>query len=204
MLDLLGHGIQFDAVIHGDMGSLTLSRSREPGPRALVTGCNPSDANHHKNDPTSSPKVCRELVESIEAGRYDISDDLWIDHVVEEIQTSEGPYPDLVLGQNWIRCSEASAGTRQAQGGVGRKTLDLEGCIVTDGTIPAVSGYKVKRNVEQPTSDDDSRGTGRAIPAQSAGGEALRPPERSCYMPLLHAQQAQELYSASSFLRDQG
>lgn len=151
MLDLLGHGVEFDAVFHGDHCRLTLSRRWGPGPIAYVIGCNPSDASHLKEDPTSRwmtrwfqeygyggydlgnlypfisphPKVCRQLVDSIETGRWDIRDDLhhvnlphvvakakaahkvfvcwgaiawdvdWINHVVEEIQSGEGPYPDL-------------------------------------------------------------------------------------------------------------
>lgn len=151
MLDFLGQGVSMDAVFHGDGCRLTLSRSWGSGPRAFVIGCNPSDASHLKEDPTSRwmtrwfqhhgfggydlgnlypfisphPKVCRHLVDSIETGRWDVRDDLhfvnlphvtakakaahkvfvcwgaiawdavWIDHVVEQIQTGEGPYPDL-------------------------------------------------------------------------------------------------------------
>ncbi len=48
MLDLLGHGVEFDAVFHGDHCRLTLSRRWGPGPIAYVIGCNPSDA-HKRN-----------------------------------------------------------------------------------------------------------------------------------------------------------
>lgn len=74
---------------------------------------------------TSHPKECRAIVETIDHGAWDVRDDLhfvnlahvvakakaadkvfvcwgaiawdglWIDHVVEQIQSGEGPYPDL-------------------------------------------------------------------------------------------------------------
>lgn len=153
MADLFGTGIAMEATFHGHdkWCRINLSRSWAPGPRALVIGCNPSDAGPLKEDPTSnwwtrwfteygfggydavnlypfitsSPKICRGLVDSIDTGRWDIRDDLhfvnlphvvskakaagqvfvcwgaiawdpdWIDHVVEQIQSGEAPYPDL-------------------------------------------------------------------------------------------------------------
>jgi hypothetical protein len=151
MTDLFGRGVDMDAVFHGDDCRLTLSRSWGPGPRALVIACNPSRAGRLKEDPTSfwwtdwfhefgfggydavnlypfitsSPAECRRIVQSIDAGNWDVRDtlhfvnlphvvtlakkadkvfvcwgaiawdDLWIDHVIEEIQSGEGPYPDL-------------------------------------------------------------------------------------------------------------
>jgi hypothetical protein len=151
MSDLFGRGVELDAVFHGDNCRLTLTRRWGPGPIAFVIGCNPSDASHLKEDPSSRwmtrwfqeygyggydlgnlypfitphPKVCRKLVESIEGGAWDIRDDLhfvnlphivqkaktahkvfvcwgaiawdidWVNHVVEEIQSGEAPYPDL-------------------------------------------------------------------------------------------------------------
>lgn len=150
MIDLLGDSLRRGALFHGD-SRLTLWREFGSGPRALVIGCNPSDANADREDNTSrwwnawfpqagfgrydavnlypfctsSPAECRRLVESIESGRYDLRDDLhfvnlphvvtmakaadqvfvcwgniawdavWIDHVVEQIQSGEAPYPDL-------------------------------------------------------------------------------------------------------------
>jgi hypothetical protein len=74
---------------------------------------------------TSSPKDCKRIVETIDCGAWDIRDDLhfvnlphvvakakaadkvfvcwgniawddeWIEHVVEQIQSGEAPYPDL-------------------------------------------------------------------------------------------------------------
>lgn len=151
MTDLFGRGIELDAVFHGDRCRLTLSRRWGPGPIALAIGCNPSDASHLKEDPSSRwmtrwfqeysyggydlvnlypfitphPKQCRKLVGSIDGGAWDVRDelhfvnlphvvalakaahkvfvcwgaiawdDLWVDQVVEEIQTGEAPYPDL-------------------------------------------------------------------------------------------------------------
>lgn len=150
-IDLFGNGIELDAVFHGENCRITLSRRWGPGPRALVIGCNPSDASHLKEDPTShwwtrwfqaagfgaydaanlypfitsSPRECRQIVESIDSGRFDIRDDLhfvnlphlvklakaadrvfvcwgniawdqeWVNHVAEQIQFGEEPYPDL-------------------------------------------------------------------------------------------------------------
>ncbi|MEV4609731.1 DUF1643 domain-containing protein [Neorhizobium sp. LMR1-1-1.1] len=102
MVDLFGRGLELDAVFHGKNCRLSLSRSWGPGPRALVIGCNPSDASHLKEDPTSrwwtrwftefgfggyevvnlypfitsSPKKCRQLVATIGSGAWDVRDDL--------------------------------------------------------------------------------------------------------------------------------
>lgn len=150
MSDLFGEGIRRDAEFHGK-NRITLSRTFGPGPRALVIGCNPSDANALKDDPTSnwwnrwfeadgfggydavnlypfctsSPAECRRIVATIEHGAWDIRDDMcfvnlphivakakaaskvfvcwgaiawdidWVDHVADEIQSGEAPYPDL-------------------------------------------------------------------------------------------------------------
>lgn len=128
-----------------------LSRDWGPGPRALVIGCNPSDADAEKDDPTSrwwndwfhlygfggydamnlypfctsSPAECRRIVDGIDGGDWSARDQLhfgnlpdlvaaakrahqvfvcwgniawdqdWIEHVAEEIQTGEGPWPNL-------------------------------------------------------------------------------------------------------------
>lgn len=131
---------------------LVLSRDWSPGPRALVIGCNPSDADASKDDPTSrwwnnwfrlfgfggydamnlypfctsSPAACRRIVDDADGGLdYGARDELhfanlpllvqkaksahqafvcwgaiawdnvWIEHVVEEIQSGVAPYPDL-------------------------------------------------------------------------------------------------------------
>jgi hypothetical protein len=151
MRDIFGRSIELNSEFHGANCRLTLSRTWGSGPRALVIGCNPSDADHLKEDMTSrwwtrwfqeygyggydgvnlypfitsSPKFCRRLVASIDAGAWEVRDDLhfvnlphivakakaapkvfvcwgaiawddlWIDHVVEEIQSGEAPYPDL-------------------------------------------------------------------------------------------------------------
>lgn len=151
MTDLFGSGIDMDALFHGDDCRITLSRSWGPGPRALVIGCNPSTADHRKEDPTSrwwtdwfqtfgyggydaanlypfctsSPAECRRIVASIDTGNWDARDKLhfvnlphvvslakrahkvfvcwgaiawdtdWINHVVEQIQFGEEPFPDL-------------------------------------------------------------------------------------------------------------
>lgn len=53
-LDLFGDPVmQRDARFLCDGVRLTLSRQWAPGPRALVIGCNPSDADALKDDPTS-------------------------------------------------------------------------------------------------------------------------------------------------------
>lgn len=129
-----------------------LSRAWGPGPRALVIGCNPSDAGEDRDDPTSlwwnawfglfgfgaydamnlwtkvspNPAECRRwadwqnngpdwgardeimfgnLPELVAAAKRadqvfvcwgNIAwDHDWIEHVVEEIQTGEAPWPDL-------------------------------------------------------------------------------------------------------------
>lgn len=151
-LDLLGDPVMQRSAFFPRPGiRRTLSRRWAPGPRALVIGCNPSDADAMRDDPTSrwwnrwfqlfgfgaydavnlqsfctsSPADCRRRVESAMEG-YDWHDrdeifanlshvvgmakaadqvfvcwgaiawdDDWIDHVVEEIQTGEAPWPDL-------------------------------------------------------------------------------------------------------------
>lgn len=127
-----------------------LSADWGPGPRAFVLGCNPSNANGERTDPTSlwweawfqlfgfggydagnlypfvssSPVVCRERVNAAFAGEWHDRDELqhnldaviamakradqvfvcwgniawdddWIDHVVDEIQSGEAPWPEL-------------------------------------------------------------------------------------------------------------
>jgi hypothetical protein len=121
-----------------------------PGPRAFVLGCNPSNANGNRTDPTSlwweawfqlfgfggydagnlypfvssSPALCRARVDAALAGEWHDRDALhqnltavvdmakradqvfvcfgniawdwdWIEHVVEEIQCGDEPWPDL-------------------------------------------------------------------------------------------------------------
>ena len=93
--DLLGTPVlQRSARFAGSGVRLTLSRDWAPGPRALVIGCNPSDADADKDDPTSrwwnawfrlfgfggydamnlypfctsQPAECRRIVERIYAG----------------------------------------------------------------------------------------------------------------------------------------
>lgn len=129
-----------------------LTRDWLPGPRALVIGCNPSNAGVDKDDPTSrwwnkwfrlfgfggydamnlypfvssDPRECRRIADwenngpdwrardemhfgnlpdlvaaAKKADKVFVCwgniawDDAWIDHVVEEIQTGEAPWPDL-------------------------------------------------------------------------------------------------------------
>ena len=149
--DLFGTPMERSAKFNGPGQRLTLSRTWDGRPRALVIGCNSSTADALKDDPTSrwwnrwfwnasfggydaanlypfctsSPAECRRIVESIEGGAWDIRDDLyfvnlphvvklakaahqvfvcwgaiawddmWIEHVVEEIQSGVAPYPDL-------------------------------------------------------------------------------------------------------------
>jgi hypothetical protein len=150
MTDLFGFEMHRDALFHG-RNRLTLTRRWGDGPQACVIGCNPSDADALKDDPTSrwwntwfrefgfggydavnlypfctsNPVECRRVVATIDHGAWDVRDDLhfvnlphvvakakaahqvfvcwgaiawddlWIDHLVEEIQSGEGPYPDL-------------------------------------------------------------------------------------------------------------
>ncbi len=102
-IDLLGDPIvRRDAVFHGKGCRLVLSRDWGPGPRALAIGCNPSDASHLRDDPTShwwntwfrwagfggydamnvypfitsSPAECRRIVDGIEGGDWDARDAL--------------------------------------------------------------------------------------------------------------------------------
>jgi len=108
-LDLFGESyVRGDASFVGDCRK-TLSRWWAPGPRALVIGCNPSSANHNKNDPTSlwwnawfrlfgfngydavnlypfctsSPADCRKRVDAAFAGEWHDRDALLanVDHV---------------------------------------------------------------------------------------------------------------------------
>lgn len=150
-MDLFGDPPRMDAQFYGDDCRLTLSREFGSGPSACVIGCNPSRADRDRNDATSawwskwfsaagfgrydavnlypfitsSPAECRRIVESIDAGAWDVRDALhfvnlphvvakakaadqvfvcwgaiawdadWIGHIVEEIQSGEAPYPDL-------------------------------------------------------------------------------------------------------------
>lgn len=152
-LDLLGASVlRRSAYFAAPKVRITLTREWSDGPRALVLGCNPSDASAEKDDPTSrwwnkwfhafgfgaydamnlypfctsSPAECRRIVEDAEGGvdygSRDLLhfnnlpaivaaakrahqvfvcwgaiawDDAWIEHVIEEIQTGEEPYPDL-------------------------------------------------------------------------------------------------------------
>ena len=152
-VDLFGAPVmERSAIFRAPDQRLVLSRKWGPGPRALVIGCNPSDAGGKKqDDPTSlwwnrwfqhygfgaydaanlypfvspSPAECRRVVDGIGNGDWDARDALhfanlptlvrlaktadqvfvcwgniawdddWIEHVVEEIQTGEAPWPDL-------------------------------------------------------------------------------------------------------------
>lgn len=149
--DLFGNDVMKRDALFVDGNRIKLSRRWSDGPRALVIGCNPSEAGKDNDDPTSrwwnkwfrlfgfgaydavnlypfcssSPAVCRERVEAIAQGNWHDRDALhfvnlptvvemakaahqvfvcwgaiawdndWIEHVIEEIQTGEAPYPDL-------------------------------------------------------------------------------------------------------------
>lgn len=151
-LDLLGAPVMKRSAFFPSPGiRRRLSRQWGPGPRALVIGCNPSDADALKDDPTSSwwndwfrlfgfgaydaanlysfctsnPADCRRRVDSAILGQdwYDRDelfhnlselvdlakqadqvfvcwgaiawDHVWVEHIVEEIQCGESPWPDL-------------------------------------------------------------------------------------------------------------
>jgi hypothetical protein len=152
-LDLLGDPVmRRDATFLRPGVRLTLSRRWGPGPIACVVGCNPSDADALKDDPTSKwwnrwfqhygfggydapnvfpfvspdPRVCKARVAKIWAGEWHDRDALhanlshvaklakaadqvfvcWgniahdidfdcVQQVIEEIQSNEGPWPDL-------------------------------------------------------------------------------------------------------------
>jgi hypothetical protein len=151
-LDLFGQDVIRRGAVFVGGNRIALTRSWAPGPRAYVIGCNPSDADAEKDDPTcrwwinwfrlfgfggftagnlwpfctSSPDKCREIVQrandgldwaardaiqftnlpAVVAGAKAADqvfvcwgsiarDDVWIEHVVEEIQSGIAPYPDL-------------------------------------------------------------------------------------------------------------
>jgi hypothetical protein len=101
MCDRSGECIRRNAEFHGK-NRLTLSRTFGPGPRALVIGCNPSDADALRDDPTSiwwnrwfeadgfggydavnlypictsSPAECRRIVAATDHGARDVRDDI--------------------------------------------------------------------------------------------------------------------------------
>lgn len=150
--DLFGAPVmRRSAVFNGEGARLKLTRDWGPGPRALVIGCNPSNAGGDREDPTSlwwnawfklfgfggydamnlypfvtsDPRECRRiaawherddwwardllllvnlpaLAEAAKAAHQVFVcwgaiawDDEFIEHVVEQIQSGEAPYPDL-------------------------------------------------------------------------------------------------------------